>query len=92
MAKSLEQQIEDQMKSCTSALLVIPQEPSVDTIASVITLGNHLESLNKKVTMVGDGFKQQERLSFLHTIDLIQSNLKKQNNLKEIEVCLRVPA
>lgn len=75
MAKSVSEQVQFQLQASQAILVVLPERPSIDAIASALVLRSHLLSRGKKVDVVCDSFTPSARHSFLLDIADVQTKL-----------------
>ncbi len=75
MEANIEQQIFEQVKKSNKILILLPQNPGPDTLASGLALRLFLERLQKDVSLVTFG-KVEENLKFLPGLNSILHNIE----------------
>lgn len=75
MALTIRQQIERHFQGCHSALIVIPEMPSIDAISSALVIQHILQKLGKDVATVSWGYQIPEKLSFFPEINSIKPDM-----------------
>lgn len=74
MTKTLTEQVMQHLQRSQAILVVLPQRPSVDALASALSLRSYLLRLGKKADLVCDRFQTPSKLEFMHgTADILGS-------------------
>ncbi len=72
MTKTVTEQVLSLLQRSQAILVVLPQRPSVDALASALTLRAYLTGLGKKADIVSDRLQLPQKLEFMHgTADIM---------------------
>ncbi len=75
MAKTIVEQVKHQLQTSQSILVVLPQMPSIDAIASALTLQTILKTKGKKIDLVCHHADLATRLAFMPGINTVMTKM-----------------